>query len=163
MHMSKGFGSHLMQRRGVCVQKGFGTWDHGQEFGIGATVCSLSCGGITDRSTNPTHLDVEGASVLGWAWGLLVGISNCCRDPPTNLLRCCRHCCYRCHCRHCYRHHCCCCCPDDVRATIGSDDIFKRDFSAPTGEDKFDKSMLPKVMQVRGRVACRARACTGGG
>jgi microfibrillar-associated protein 1 len=37
-----------------------------------------------------------------------------------------------------------------VRATIGSDDIFKRDFSAPTGEDRFDKSMLPKVMQVLG-------------
>ena len=35
-----------------------------------------------------------------------------------------------------------------MRATIGSDDIFKRDFSAPTGEDRFDKSMLPKVMQV---------------
>lgn len=38
---------------------------------------------------------------------------------------------------------------DDMRATIGTDDIFKRDFSAPTGEDNFDKSMLPKVMQVR--------------
>jgi hypothetical protein len=36
-----------------------------------------------------------------------------------------------------------------MRATIGTDDIFKRDFSAPTGEDKFDRSMLPKVMQVR--------------
>lgn len=28
-------------------------------------------------------------------------------------------------------------------------DIYKRDFSAPTGEDKFDKQILPKVMQLR--------------
>lgn len=26
---------------------------------------------------------------------------------------------------------------------------FRRDFSAPTGEDKFDKSLLPAVMQVK--------------
>ncbi|KAG2424810.1 hypothetical protein HXX76_014232 [Chlamydomonas incerta] len=38
---------------------------------------------------------------------------------------------------------------DDARGTTGVDDIFKRDFSAPTGMDKFDKSMLPKVMQVK--------------
>lgn len=39
--------------------------------------------------------------------------------------------------------------PDDERATAGPDSIYKRDFSAPTGEDKFNKEMLPAVMQVR--------------
>ncbi|RWW46253.1 hypothetical protein BHE74_00047825 [Ensete ventricosum] len=38
---------------------------------------------------------------------------------------------------------------DDHAATAGTDDIFRRDFSAPTGEDKMDKSILPKVMQVK--------------
>ncbi|KAL5699007.1 hypothetical protein ACHQM5_029969 [Ranunculus cassubicifolius] len=38
---------------------------------------------------------------------------------------------------------------DDVAATAGSDTIFTRDFSAPTGEDKLDKTVLPKVMQVK--------------
>ncbi len=38
---------------------------------------------------------------------------------------------------------------DDTRGTAGTDGIFARDFSAPTGMDKFDKSLLPKVMQVR--------------
>ncbi|KAK0571985.1 hypothetical protein LWI29_024429 [Acer saccharum] len=37
----------------------------------------------------------------------------------------------------------------DVSATVGSEEIFHRDFSAPTGEDKMDKSILPKVMQVK--------------
>lgn len=38
--------------------------------------------------------------------------------------------------------------PDDTRGTAGTDSIFQRDYSAPTGEDKFDKASLPKVMQV---------------
>lgn len=37
---------------------------------------------------------------------------------------------------------------DDERATAGGYEIFNRDFSAPTGEDRFDKSLMPKVMQV---------------
>ncbi|XP_010670028.2 uncharacterized protein LOC104887130 [Beta vulgaris subsp. vulgaris] len=38
---------------------------------------------------------------------------------------------------------------DDRAGTVGSDGIFERDFSAPTGEDKLDKTILPKVMQVK--------------
>lgn len=38
---------------------------------------------------------------------------------------------------------------DDLSATAGSDHIFQRDFSSPTGEDKMDKTILPKVMQVK--------------
>lgn len=38
---------------------------------------------------------------------------------------------------------------DDVIQSAGKDDIYARDFSAPTGEDKMDKSILPKVMQVK--------------
>nr|CAD1819748.1 unnamed protein product [Ananas comosus var. bracteatus] len=38
---------------------------------------------------------------------------------------------------------------DDRAATAGTDEIFRRDFSAPTGEDKMDKTILPKVMQVK--------------
>lgn len=38
---------------------------------------------------------------------------------------------------------------DDYSATAGTDDIFGRDFSAPTGEDKMNKTNLPKVMQVK--------------
>ncbi|XP_006647159.1 microfibrillar-associated protein 1-like [Oryza brachyantha] len=38
---------------------------------------------------------------------------------------------------------------DDVSQSAGKDDIYGRDFSAPTGEDKMDKSILPKVMQVK--------------
>lgn len=38
---------------------------------------------------------------------------------------------------------------DDYAATVGSDNIYVRDFSAPTGEDKMDKTILPKVMQVK--------------
>ncbi|XP_047322373.1 microfibrillar-associated protein 1-like [Impatiens glandulifera] len=39
---------------------------------------------------------------------------------------------------------------DDRVGTAGGDEtIFRRDFSSPTGEDKMDKSILPKVMQVK--------------
>jgi len=39
--------------------------------------------------------------------------------------------------------------PDDEAGSAGTDGIFQRDFSAPTGEDRLDKSILPKVMQVK--------------
>ncbi|KAG2633945.1 microfibrillar-associated protein 1-like [Panicum virgatum] len=38
---------------------------------------------------------------------------------------------------------------DDVIQSAGKEDIYSRDFSEPTGEDKMDKSILPKVMQVK--------------
>eukprot|EP00775_Hariotina_reticulata_P006170 gene6170-6408_t len=38
---------------------------------------------------------------------------------------------------------------DDARGTANTYQIFARDFSAPTGEDNFDKSQLPAVMQVK--------------
>ncbi|KAH8946014.1 hypothetical protein BDL97_12G070400 [Sphagnum fallax] len=37
----------------------------------------------------------------------------------------------------------------DDRDAAGGDAIHRRDFSAPTGEDKMDKTILPKVMQVK--------------
>ncbi|CAM6037547.1 unnamed protein product [Sphagnum compactum] len=37
----------------------------------------------------------------------------------------------------------------DDRDAAGGDAIYRRDFSAPTGEDKMDKTILPKVMQVK--------------
>ncbi|KAJ7295173.1 hypothetical protein O6H91_Y392900 [Diphasiastrum complanatum] len=39
--------------------------------------------------------------------------------------------------------------PDDTAATSGGENIYRRDFSAPTGDDKMDKTILPKVMQVK--------------
>ncbi|KAH6790458.1 microfibrillar-associated protein-like protein [Perilla frutescens var. frutescens] len=38
---------------------------------------------------------------------------------------------------------------DDYTGTAGAQPIYARDFSAPTGEDKMDKTILPKVMQVK--------------
>lgn len=38
---------------------------------------------------------------------------------------------------------------DDAKATAGGYDIYQRDYSAPTGEDKFDKEAMPAVMQVK--------------
>lgn len=37
---------------------------------------------------------------------------------------------------------------DNPYAKDNVDDVYTRDYSAPTGEDKLDKSVLPKVMQV---------------
>lgn len=39
--------------------------------------------------------------------------------------------------------------PDDGRQTFGVDDIYMRDFSDTTGEDKMNKSILPEVLQVK--------------
>ncbi|KAL5708702.1 hypothetical protein ACHQM5_019468 [Ranunculus cassubicifolius] len=38
---------------------------------------------------------------------------------------------------------------DDSAGTAGVDSIYRRDYSAPTGEDKLNKTLLPKVMQVK--------------
>jgi len=38
---------------------------------------------------------------------------------------------------------------DDAFGTAGPDEIYKRDFNAPTAEEKYDKSLLPSAMQVR--------------
>lgn len=38
--------------------------------------------------------------------------------------------------------------PDETRGTTNTHEISLRDFSAPTGEDRVDKTTLPKVMQV---------------
>ncbi|XP_040997716.1 microfibrillar-associated protein 1-like [Juglans microcarpa x Juglans regia] len=38
---------------------------------------------------------------------------------------------------------------DDRIPIAGTNNIYQRDFSAPTGEDKMDKTILPKVMQVK--------------
>lgn len=36
---------------------------------------------------------------------------------------------------------------DDEEGVLG--DVLRRDYDAPTGEDKVDKDMLPKIMQAR--------------
>ncbi|PKA50284.1 hypothetical protein AXF42_Ash013373 [Apostasia shenzhenica] len=38
---------------------------------------------------------------------------------------------------------------DDWASTMATDEIYKRDFSAPMWEDKMDKSILPKIMHVK--------------
>lgn len=38
---------------------------------------------------------------------------------------------------------------DDPRGTAGTDNIYSRDFSVPTGEDKMNKTILPKSLQVK--------------
>lgn len=38
--------------------------------------------------------------------------------------------------------------PDDDRGTTDKEEIFDRDYSGPTGEDKMNKELLPKIMQV---------------
>nr|GFB33374.1 hypothetical protein [Tanacetum cinerariifolium] len=37
---------------------------------------------------------------------------------------------------------------DNTAGTTGGDGILQLDYSAPTGEDKMDRTRLPKVMQV---------------
>lgn len=46
--------------------------------------------------------------------------------------------------------------PDDEGGTAKADNIYARDFSDPTGEDKMDKTILPGVMQVK-HFGCRGR------
>ena len=38
---------------------------------------------------------------------------------------------------------------DDKTGTVGTFEILQRDFSAPVGMDKFDKTALPSVLHVR--------------
>lgn len=38
---------------------------------------------------------------------------------------------------------------DDPATIVGTDEIYHRDFPAPTEEDKMDKMILPKVMQLK--------------
>ncbi|PNX70693.1 microfibrillar-associated protein 1-like [Trifolium pratense] len=46
---------------------------------------------------------------------------------------------------------------DDRAANDETDNILGRDFSAPTGKDKMDKTILPKVMQVKLNGLIRSR------
>lgn len=53
---------------------------------------------------------------------------------------------------------------DDVFQNKEADDIYARDYSAPTGEDQYDKTILPKVMQVSSCAPCHTGAqmsCSG--
>lgn len=47
--------------------------------------------------------------------------------------------------------------PDASDKGAGGDAIFTRDFSAPTGEDKMDKSVLPKARACSVLSGCRTR------
>jgi hypothetical protein len=59
---------------------------------VGATVCSFSCGGITDRSANPTHLGAKGTSVFGMGALAMVHCSSVPSATATEWRRLCRCC-----------------------------------------------------------------------
>ncbi len=44
---------------------------------------------------------------------------------------------------------------DAGKDAVGGDSIFRRDYSAPTGDDKMDKTVLPKV-----RSSCTPALCS---
>jgi hypothetical protein len=51
---------------------------------------------------------------------------------------------------------------DDIRGTTQKDEIFDRDYSAPTGEDAWlNKELLPKVMQVSVGLEKNCMPCGG--
>ena len=38
---------------------------------------------------------------------------------------------------------------DGKHASEGVEEVYKKDYSAPTGEDRYNKAILPEVMQVK--------------